>query len=239
MKRFNIVIPKEDGGFELYAMKQWLRQNPDHVPLGLDPTSSTSHQLRNALRKAGWSVQETPNEERLVFPGTAEAAVDMVFGEDTEPEADPVDASETAEASFGLEYQLRDFIAQNIHVLDVQGHRLRLYVDPTGRDGIEFPTAVGPIDILAVDSAGDFFVFELKRARSPDHAIGQLARYMGWVKNTIGKDRQVNGVIVAKTISEALRYAIAVVPNVSLFEYEVEFHLRPANEFRGSGSAAG
>ena len=63
----------------------------------------------------------------------------------------------------------------------VDGRALRLYVDPSGRDGVEFPTAVGPIDILARDDTGAFVVFELKRARSPDHAIGQLARYMGWV----------------------------------------------------------
>jgi hypothetical protein len=94
------------------------------------------------------------------------------------------------------------------------------------------PRAVGPIDILAVDDAGAFFVFELKRARSRDHAIGQLTRYMGWVRQTIGKDRAVNGIIVAKEISESLRHAVSVVPNVSLFEYEVEFHLKPAHQLR-------
>jgi Endonuclease NucS C-terminal domain len=144
----------------------------------------------------------------------------------------PPEEAETAEASFGLEFQLRDFIAQNIGAIDVDGKRLQLYVDPTGRDAIEYPTAVGPIDILAVDDAGAFFVFELKRARSPDHAIGQLTRYMGWVRQTIGKDRAVNGIIVAKEISESLRYAVSVVPNVSLFEYEVEFHLKPAHQLR-------
>jgi endonuclease len=112
----------------------------------------------------------------------------------------------------------------------VKGKKLRLYVDPTGRDGIEYPTAVGPIDILAVDDSGSFFVFELKRARSPDRAIGQLARYMGWVGQTIGKNRAVNGIIVAKEISENLRYAVSVVPQVSLFEYEVEFRLKPAQQ---------
>lgn len=108
--------------------------------------------------------------------------------------------------------------------------RLRLYVDPTGRDGIEFPTAVGPIDILALDQNGDFVVFELKRANSPDRAVGQLARYMGWVQQTIGRECKVSGVIVAKTISQNLRWAVSVVPNVSLFEYQVEFHLRPAHD---------
>jgi hypothetical protein len=46
-----------------------------------------------------------------------------------------------------------------------------------------------------------------KRARTPDHAIGQRARYIGWVKQIIGKDHQVRGVIVAKNITENLRYA--------------------------------
>jgi RecB family endonuclease NucS len=72
----------------------------------------------------------------------------------------------------------------------------------------------------------------LKRARSPDYAIGQLSRYMGWVHQTIGKGREVNGVIVAKEIGDGLRYAVSVVPNVSLFEYEVEFHLKPVEEIR-------
>ncbi len=236
MKRFNIVVAKEDGGVELYAMKEWLRQHSQHVPSGLDATSSTSHQLRNGLRRMGWSVQETPSEVRLILPGAgvAEAAVGAVLGEELDSEE-----PETLEASFGLEFQLRDFIAQNISTIDLQGRRLRLYVDPTGRDGIEFPTAVGPIDILAVDDSGAFFVFELKRARSPDYAMGQLTRYMGWVRQTIGKDREVNGVIVAKEISDSLRYAVTVVPNVSLFEYEVEFHLKPANDIHRGDRAAG
>jgi RecB family endonuclease NucS len=121
----------------------------------------------------------------------------------------------------------------------VRGKRLRLFVDPTGRDGIEFPTAVGPIDILAVDESGAFFVFELKRARSPDRTIGQLARYMGWVRQTIGKDREVNGIIVAKEISDSLRYAASVVPNVSLFKYEVEFRLKAAQEIRPMDAVGG
>jgi RecB family endonuclease NucS len=121
---------------------------------------------------------------------------------------------------------LRDFIAQNLSKLSIDGKRLELFVDQAGRDGVEYPSAVGPIDILSRDDEGSFLVFELKRARSPDHAIGQLARYMGWVKETIGRGHEVRGIIVAKTISENLRYSIIAVPNVSLYEYDVEFHLK-------------
>jgi hypothetical protein len=46
-----------------------------------------------------------------------------------------------------------------------------------------------------------------------------------------GKGKTVRGVIVAKTISDSLRYSIAVVPDVSLFEYEVSFQLKPAQAF--------
>ncbi len=227
MKRFNVVVSKDDGGVELYQMKEWLRQHPEHIPAGLDATSSTSHQLRDGLRRRGWTVEETPTEVRLLPQGTAAPALDVVLG------SDPDEEQETPEQSFALEYQLRDFLARNIQAIDFDGHRLRVYVDPTGRDGIEYPTAVGLIDLVAVDSVGDFYIFELKRGRSPDHAIGQLARYMGWVKETIGKDRKFSGVIVAKEIGSFLRYAVSVMPNVILFEYEIEFHLKPVGAQSG------
>jgi hypothetical protein len=67
---------------------------------------------------------------------------------------------------------LRDFLASNLGTIDIGGRRLHLYVDSAGRDGVEFPSAVGPIDILAVDAEGSFFVFELKRANSSDRALG-------------------------------------------------------------------
>jgi len=236
VKRFNIAISRSDGGVEMYPMKEWLRQHPEHVPTGLDATGSTSHQLRDGLRKRGWSVDETPTAVRLIIPGTtdAESVISNVLGGEGDAEQGDAD-----ELSFALEHQLRDFIAQNLSAIDIIGKRLRLYVDPTGRDGIEFPSAVGPIDILAVDETGAFVVFELKRARSPDHAVGQLARYMGWVKQTVGKGQDVRGVIVAKTVTDNLRYAVSVVPNVSVFEYEVEFHLRPAHDLPACGTDAG
>lgn len=64
----------------------------------------------------GWSVQETPSAVRLILPGAGEAAVGAVLGEEVDSEE-----PETPEASFGLEFQLRDFIAQNIGAIDVQG----------------------------------------------------------------------------------------------------------------------
>jgi Endonuclease NucS C-terminal domain len=226
VQRHNVVIPREDGGVEVHPLKEWLRQHPDILP-GIDPNSSTSHQLRSALRRLGWTMQESPTEIRLIKPGTdlGSQVVSEVLGSNELPD----DADADSSPFFSLEYQLRDFIASNISTISINGRRLRLYIDPTGRDGVEFPSAVGPIDILAVDDKGSFFVFELKRANSADRAIGQLARYMGWVQQTVGKGREVSGVVVAKSIGENLRYAASIVPKVYLFEYEVKFHLKAAH----------
>ena len=60
----------------------------------------------------------------------------------------------------------------------------------------------------------------------PDRALGQLARYMGWVKTHLAGGREVRGVVVARSIDEKLRYASCVIPNVALLEYEVQFKLR-------------
>lgn len=232
MKKFLVASATDDGGVELHPMKEWLRQHPEEIPMGLDATLSSSHQLRLGLKRKGWTDQDTGTEIRMIHPGAANSvAISSVLGGDGDSAFDPEEADAAADASFALEYQLRDFIAQNIESISVNGRRLRLYVDPTGKDGVEYPTAVGLIDILAVDKESNaFVVFELKRGRTPDYVIGQIARYMGWLKSTIGKDVEVRGVIVAKQIAQNLRYAVRAVPGVSLFEYEVSFSLRAATD---------
>jgi endonuclease len=226
VQRHNVVIPRDDGGIEVFPLKEWLRQHPDVLP-DLNPTGNTSWRLRSALQRLGWIFEETPNEVRLIQPGAEgrSSTISEILGDPSVQ-----DGMDDISPSFALEYQLRDFLAANIGTIPVNGHRLRLFVDATGRDGVEFPTAVGPIDILATDDNGALFVFELKRANSPDRAIGQLARYMGWVRQTIGKERDVYGVLVARSIGENLRYAVIAVPNVFLYEYKVEFHLQAAHE---------
>jgi hypothetical protein len=226
-KRYVVVESGTDGGVAVHKMKDWCRAHPDEAPQ-LDPNSTNSQTLRRVFRDMGWIIDETDTHVRIMRPG-AFVELDEVFG-DVEEEPVRTDDGDPRETVFELEYQLRDFLAHNIETLFVDGRRLKLFVDPTGRDGIEYQTGVGPIDILAVDDDGNLVVFELKRGRVPDQAIGQIARYMGWLKKTIAKDRGVRGVIVAKVISDNLRFAIAAVPHVSLFEYAVSFSLNPVLE---------
>ena len=41
---------------------------PDENPTGIDPGVLTSHQLRNALRKVGWTIRPTDTEVLLIKP---------------------------------------------------------------------------------------------------------------------------------------------------------------------------
>jgi RecB family endonuclease NucS len=126
--------------------------------------------------------------------------------------------------SFKFEAHLRDFIISNLHV--VRTSKLELYVTDSGVVGKEFRTEdVGIIDILAVDENEHFFVFELKLERGPDKALGQLLRYMGWVKKHLANGKKVNGVIVASKMDTKIKYAVSVVENIELYEYEMNFKL--------------
>ena len=129
--------------------------------------------------------------------------------------------------SFPFESHLRDFIARNLEAITVNGRKLHLYIDPEHRDGVEYPTEVGPIDILAVDETGKFVVFELKLNKGVDQTVGQIMRYMGWVQRHLANREPVSGVIVAQKVSEKLKYAVSIFPMISLFEYEINFTVRP------------
>jgi endonuclease len=226
-KRFLIVTKGQTGNIELHKMKEWLRQHPAEIPPGLTPDHNNSHQLRDGLKRKGWTVNETDEEVRILRPEIAEDATTVsVLGESAEEET-TLDPEEQFE--FALESHLRDFIARNLATLPIRNRRLKLFMDSSNRRGVEYPTDVGPIDILATDEQGNFFVFELKLSRGPDRAMGQLLRYMGWVKRALAGQHEVHGIIVAKSMDEKLRYASLPVPNVSLLEYEVNFQLRAAD----------
>ncbi len=88
---------------------------------------------------------------------------------------------------------------------------------------------LGFIDILSRNrNTGDFVVIELKRDRSDDEVVGQLSRYMGWIKKHRAEPIEVAvcGIIVVHETTPRLRSTVIVHHNVGLYIYSLAIAVR-------------
>jgi restriction system protein len=138
-----------------------------------------------------------------------------------EPQPEVEDPSE-----FVLEKYLEDFIVSNFDTI-FKGH-MRLYEDAEGNDGQQYATDIGPIDILAIEvKTKAFVVIELKKGRPSDHVVGQVLRYMGWVrKNLCSNGQTVKGLVICRDHDPKLTYALDMTSNIDVRYYSVSFKLR-------------
>lgn len=148
--------------------------------------------------------------------------------------AAPEEREEGVEQSteFVLEKYLEDFIVTNFD--SIFRGQLELYRDPEGNIGQQYPIIgnegreIGRIDILAKEpSTNSYIVIELKKGRESDKVVGQILRYMSWVKENLcqgGED--IKGLIICKDEDERLSYALKMVQNIIKVKfYSVNFRL--------------
>lgn len=181
----------------------------------------------------------TNNKNRLHYSARADGSDDLFFQLDptrfrlynaaTDPapirdepqtgaEEPAAHDSSPAASEFAYEHDLRDYLSRNLGLIEPG---LRLYADE-GVSGVEFPAGGRFIDILALDSAGGYVVIELKVSRGYDRVVGQLLRYMGWIKkHHADPSQRVRGIIIAKDVTADLRLACSSVSDVLLFEYRL------------------
>lgn len=135
---------------------------------------------------------------------------------------------EDPEASeFAYEKDLQNFLSKNLHRIETG---LKLY-EEEDITGIEFPVGSRCIDILALDKDNNYVVIELKVSRGYDKVVGQLLRYMAWIRNNHADTGQhVRGIIIARKISEDLLLACSEVPNIALYEYQLSVSLKKINQ---------
>jgi predicted RNA-binding protein len=145
----------------------------------------------------------------------------------TYTEPSKTDDTIISESQFALEAHLEEFIDKNWRHIDFGADLIRYEIDE--QSGRQFPAGTWSIDFLCTDkSNGDFVVIELKRGRSSDSAVGQVLRYIGWVDENLAKPGQkTRGIILAKDVDDALRYAVKGLMNVSVLTYKVDFKLSP------------
>jgi len=133
------------------------------------------------------------------------------------------------QVEFVLEKYLEDFLVTNFD--RVFGGRLAVLADPEqGLIGQQFKTDVGTIDILArEESTSSFVVIELKKGRESDQVVGQVLRYMGWVRDNLCQEgQQVKGMIICREVDLRLTYALKMTQGIALKVYRVDFKLLDA-----------
>lgn len=135
------------------------------------------------------------------------------------------ESSPISQGLFYMEKQLEDFIIANWENTEF-GKKYDLIEEEGRIISQQYPTSIGKIDILAKDKkTKSYVVIELKKNQTSDDTVGQLSRYMGWVKEEL-KDDNVKGIIVAGKFDEKLKYAKTMLQNSEAFLYEVDFKIK-------------
>lgn len=127
-----------------------------------------------------------------------------------------------SEIPLSLERQLEDFLAANLGLIEPG---LKLYVDEDGQQGKQYPTDVGIMDLLCRRPNGDLLVIELKRARSSDQAVGQISRYIGWVKAHLAGEASVFGLVLVHERDDSLKYAVLANDKLALRYFKLKLEL--------------
>lgn len=140
-------------------------------------------------------------------------------------EADAAKVSQdSSDVEFAMEKHLEDFLVKNWEYTEL-GKKYEL-IEENGKFSQQYATSVGNIDLLVRDKESKrYVVIELKKGQTSDDTVGQVTRYMGWVRKNLADGQEVSGIIIARSNDPRLKYALEVVPNVELFVYKVRFAL--------------
>lgn len=129
-------------------------------------------------------------------------------------------------ANFGMESHLEDFLVANWDKT-IFGNKYKLLYKEGDLESQQYPTEIGPIDILAISKDNnEYLVIELKKGRSSDTVVGQILRYMGWVQENLTGSKKVKGAIVVLEADNKLKYSLKIPQNITLYTYQVNFKLR-------------
>ena len=129
-------------------------------------------------------------------------------------------------SEFALEKHLEEFLIKNWKKTDL-GKKYDIYEDNGVLVGQQYQSDTGPIDILAISKdKKTLLVVELKKGRVSDNVVGQIQRYMGFVKEDLAEDNQnVKGVIIGHDDDRKIQRALSVTNNIEFYKYKVDFKL--------------
>lgn len=176
--------------------------------------------MSQALKNSSGSIGTVCNISKY-----ADELKDLIAGK-APPELIHTDEAVEDPTVFALEKHLEDFLVANWSSTEL-GKLYDVFIDEGEIVGQQYQTDTGPIDILAISKDKQtLLVVELKRGRASDVVVGQIQRYMGYVKDELAEQgQQVKGVIIALEDDLKLRRALSVAQNIEFYRYQLSFKL--------------
>jgi len=191
------------------------RRGVKWFPVFIERTSM-SQELKNSTGSTGTTANISQHIEEI----------EKLIGNVRPPTIISNDATIEDPSVFALEKHLEDFLIQNWKQTEL-GLKYDIYEEDGELVGQQYPSDTGSIDILAISKdKKTLLVVELKKGRVSDNVVGQIQRYMGYVKEELAEPNQiVKGIIIALEDDLRIRRALSVTTNIEFYRYQVSFKL--------------
>jgi restriction system protein len=191
------------------------RRNVHWHPVFIE-RSAMSQELKNSTGSTGTTANISQYADEI----------EKLIGNVKLPTIVSNDATVEDPSVFALEKHLEDFLVQNWNQTEL-GKKYDIYEEDGVILGQQYPSDTGPIDILAVSKdKKTLLVVELKKGRASDNVVGQIQRYMGFVKDELSEaNQEVKGIIIALEDDLRIKRALSVTNNIEFYRYKVSFKL--------------
>ncbi len=175
--------------------------------------------MSEALRNSTGSIGTVSNVSQYF------EEIERLIGGVSAPKLISTDETVEDPLAFALEEHLEHFLVKNWAQTEL-GKEYDVY-EEDGEKGQQYQTDTGPLDILAISKDKKrLLVVELKKGRASDAVVGQTLRYMSFVQEMLAeKDQAVHGIIIALEDDQRIRRALAMVPNITFYRYQINFKL--------------
>lgn len=212
----NYMVAEVTGSYE-YHPGQTL---PHRRPVKWLQNSISRESFSDSLKNSTGSIGTVSN-----VSGYGEEIEKLISG-NVAPSIVATDETIEDPSEFALEKHLEDFLIANWKATEL-GKNYDIYQEEGEIVGQQYPSDTGPIDILAISKdKKELVVVELKKGRVSDVVVGQVQRYMGYVKDELAeKNQTVRGIIIGFDDDIKVKRALSVAPNIEFYTYKVHFKL--------------
>jgi restriction system protein len=184
------------------------------------PRTISRDEMSEPLRNSAGSIGTVSNVSRYA------EEIEKLLSGSRPSDIVATDTSIEDPSVFALEKHLEDFLVSNWKQTEL-GKQYDIYEEEGEMVGQQYPSDTGPIDILAISKdKKELLVVELKKGRVSDMVVGQIQRYMGYVKDELAEPNQtVRGVIIAFEDDVRIHRALSVAQNIEFYTYKIQFKL--------------